>query len=99
MRSPKAHESTTDPEARLYRKGKQQGAQLCHLAHALTENRHGLIVDVELTESDGCAEREADLAMLERSVGGRAPLGADRAYDTRDFVRDLRGLGVTPHVA
>ncbi len=80
------HESTTDPEARLYRKGKQQAARLCYLGHLLTENRHGLVVDVELTQADGYAEREA-------------ALGADRGYDTRDFVWDLRGLGVTPHVA
>ena len=93
------HESTTDPEARLYRKGKQQGAQLCYLGHVLTENRHGLVVDVELTEADGYAERDAALAMLERSVRGPATVGADRAYDTRDFVWDLRGLGVTPHIA
>ncbi len=66
-RSHETHESTTDPEARLYRKGKQQDAQLCYLGHALTENRHGLVVDVELTEADGYAEREAALAMLERS--------------------------------
>ena len=93
------HESTTDPEARLYRKGKQQAARLCYLGHLLTENRHGLVVDVELTEAGGYAEREAALAMLERSVRGPATLGADRGYDTRDFVWDLRGLGVTPHVA
>ncbi len=93
------HESTTDPEARLYRKGKQQAARLCYLGHLLTENRHGLVVDVELTEADGYAEREAALAMLERSVRGPATLGADRGYDTRDFVWDLRALGVTPHVA
>ena len=93
------HESTTDPEARLYRKGKQQEARLCYLGHLLTENRHGLVVDVELTEADGYAERDAALAMLERSVRGPATLGADRAYDTRDFVWDLRALGVTPHVA
>ena len=98
-RSRDTHESTTDPEARLYRKGKQQEAQLCYLGHLLTENRHGLVVDVELTEADGYAEREAALAMLERSVRGPATLGADRAYDTRDFVWGLRGLGVTPHVA
>ncbi len=98
-RSRDTHESTTDPEARLYRKGKQQEARLCYLGHLLTENRHGLVVDVELTEADGYAEREAALAMLERSVRGPATLGADRAYDTRDFVWDLRALGVTPQVA
>ncbi len=80
------HESTTDPEAWLYRKGKQQEARLCYLGHLLTE-------------ADGYAEREAALAMLERSVRGPATLGADRGYDTRDFVWGLRGLGVTPHVA
>ena len=56
-----AHVSTTDPEARLDRMGKQQGAQLCYLGHVLTENRHGLVVDVELTEADGRAEREAEI--------------------------------------
>ena len=66
-RSRETHESTTNPEARLYRKGKQQGAQLCYLGHVLTENRNGLVVDVELTEANGYAEREAALAMLERS--------------------------------
>ncbi len=98
-RSRDTHESTTDPDARLYRKGKQQGAQLCYLGHVLTENRNGLIVDVELTEADGYAEREAALAMLERSVCGPATLGTDRGYDTCDFIWDLRALGVTPHVA
>ena len=67
-RGRETHESTTDPEARLYRKGKQQGAQLCYLGHVLTENRNGLVVDVDLTEANGYAEREAALAMLERSV-------------------------------
>ena len=89
-RSRDTHASTTDPEARLYRKGKQQGAQLCYLGHVLTENRNGLVVDVELTEAGGYAEREAALAMLERSVCGPATLGADRGYDTRDFVWNAR---------
>ncbi len=66
-RSRETHASTTDPEARLYRKGKQQGAQLCYLGHVLGERRHGLVVDVELTQADGDAEREAALTMLERS--------------------------------
>ena len=61
------HESTTDPEARLYCKGPQREARLCYLGHLLRENRHGLVVDVELTEADGYAERDAALAMLERS--------------------------------
>ncbi len=64
----------------------------------LTENRHGLVVDVELTEADGRAERAAALEMLERSVCGPATLGADRAHDTRDFVWKARALGVTPRV-
>ena len=93
------HVSTTGPEARLYGKGKQQGAQLCYLGHVLTENRHGLVVDVELTEADGRAEREAALEMLERSVCGPATEGADRADDTRDFVWTARGWCVTPHMA
>ena len=82
------HVSTTDPEARL-----------CYLDHLLTENRHGLVVAVELTEADVHAGRDAALAMIERSVSGQTTLGADRAYDTRDFVWDLRGLSVTPQVA
>ncbi len=80
------HKSSTDPETRLYRKGPQQEARLCYLGHLLTEDRNGLVVDVESTQADGYAEREAALAMFERSVHGRATLGADRAYDTRDFV-------------
>ncbi len=69
------------------------------MAHLLTENRHGLVVDVELTEATGHGEREAALRMLKRRGGGRATLGADRGYDTRDFVAALRERGVTPHVA
>jgi len=93
------HESSTDLEARLYRKGPQQEARRCYLGHVLSENRHGLVVDVELTEADGYAERDAAVAMLERSVTEPATVGADRAYDPRDFVWDLRALGLTPHVA
>ena len=93
------HVSSTDPEARLYTKGSGQTAKLSYLGHVLTENRHGLVVDVELTEANGRAEREAALHMVERRTAGRATLGADRGYDTRGFVRELRSLGVTPHVA
>ena len=93
------HASRTDAEAQLYRKGPQQAAVLSYLGHALSENRHGLVVDVELTAADGFGERAAALTMLDRSVAGRATLGADRAYDTRDFVAALRARGVTPHVA
>ena len=98
-RSRETHVARTDAEARLYRKGSQQEAKLSYLGHVLSENRHGLVVDVELSEAHGYGEREAALAMLARSVRGRATLGADRAYDTRDFVAAVRAGGVTPHVA
>ena len=74
-------------------------ARLCCLGHVLSENRHGLVVDVELTETAGYAEREAALAMFERSVTGPATVGPNRAYDTLNFLWDLRALGLTPHVA
>ena len=93
------HVSTTDPEARLYKKAPGQVAKLSYLGHVLTENRHGLVVDVELSEANGRAEREAALDMVERRTAGRATLGADRGYDVRGFVETLRSLGVTPHVA
>ncbi|MDE2639981.1 MAG: transposase, partial [Chloroflexota bacterium] len=92
------HVSRTDAEAQLYTKGSGQAAKLSYLGHALSENRHGLVVDVELTEADGYGERDAALTMLARSVRGRATLGADRAYDTRAFVAAVRARGVTPHV-
>jgi transposase len=98
-RSRETHASTTDPEARLFKKG-GQAAKLCYLGHVLTDNRHGLVVDVELTLASGTAERTAALAMLDRRRrDGRSTLGADRGYDTRDFVAGLRERGVTPHVA
>ena len=93
------HASRTDPQAQLYTKGSAQAAKLCYLGHLLTENRNGLIVGVELTEANGFAEREAALRMLDRCVLGPATLGADRGYDTRDFVARCRQRGVTPHVA
>ena len=74
-------------------------AKLSYMGHLLTENRHGLVVDVELSAADGYAEREAAVTMLEHSTSVRATLGADRGYDTRDFVAELRARGVTPHVA
>ena len=98
-RSRETHVSSTDPQAQLYTKGSGQTAKLCYLGHLLTENRHGLVLDVQLTEASGYAEREAALRMLKRRGGGRATLGADKAYDTRDFVAGLRARGVTPHVA
>ncbi len=93
------HVSSTDSEARLYKKADGQASRLGYLGHVLTENRHGLVVDVELTEANGRAEREAALVMVGRSIAGRTTLGADRGYDTRGFVAELRALGVTPHVA
>jgi transposase len=98
-RRAETHVSSTDPEARLYKKAAGQASKLGYLGHVLTENRHGLVVDVELTEANGTAEREAALRMVRRSTGGRATLGADRGYDTRGFVAELRAQGVTPHVA
>ena len=93
------HASTTDPDARLYRKGRGKEAKLCHMGHLLMENRHGLIVDAMLTPATGTAEREAAEAMLGRQPGRhRATLGADKAYDAAGFVAGLRALNVTPHV-
>jgi transposase len=94
------HRSTTDPEARLYRKSGGSEARLGYLGHVLIDNRHGLAVDATLTQAHGRAEREAALAMAGRLEGERRrTLGADKGYDTRDFVEGLRELGVTPHVA
>ena len=98
-RSRDTHRSTTDPEARLFKKGAHQAAKLSYMGHVLTENRHGLVLAVELTAASGTAEREVALLMLDRSTAGAATLGADKGYDTRDFVAQLRSRGVTPHVA
>ena len=94
------HRSTTDPDARLMRKGKGREAKLVFMAHALMDNRHGLVSDFRLTEANGMAERDAALDMLMRIPGSR-PLnvGADRGYDTRAFVAECRELNITPHVA
>jgi IS5 family transposase len=98
-RSRETHASRTDPEAQLATKGSGQTAKLCYMGHVLTENRNGLVVGVALTEADGFAERKAALALLDRCVSGRATLGADRGYDSRDFVAHCRERRVTPHVA
>ena len=99
-RSNETHRSVTDPDARLYRKGDGQPAKLCYLGHILMENRNGLIVDAELTQATGWAERAAAEAMIETTAPmGGVTLGADKAYDTRAHVTHLRRLGVTPHVA
>lgn len=94
------HESTTDPDAKLARKGNNQEAKLCYGAHALMENRNGLLVDLAIAPAQGVTERDAALAMLASSVtGARATCGGDKGYDTTNFVDGCRRLGVTPHVA
>jgi transposase len=94
------HASTTDPEARLYKKAAGQEAKLCFLGHVLMENRHGLVVNTRLTLATGTAEREAALALVrERPGRQRVTVGGDKNYDTQAFVQDLRALQVTPHVA
>ncbi|PBB29564.1 IS5 family transposase [Mesorhizobium sp. WSM3868] len=99
-RSNDTHQSTSDPQARLYKKGDGQPAKLCYLGHALMENRHGLAVDGSITQATGTAEREAALAMLDRRPSRRRiTLGADKAYDVIQFVKDLRERKVTPHIA
>jgi transposase len=99
-RSNETHASTTDPDARLYRKAAGRESRLCFMGHVLMENRSGLAVDAVLTHATGTAEREAALAMLDRrGRKGRATLGADKAYDVGSFVAALRARRVTPHIA
>lgn len=101
-RTNETHESKTDPDAKLYRKSSGSEARLSYLGHTLVENRSGLIVGTYLTQADGYAERDAALLMIERKrrkTRKRISLGADKAYDTKDFVAALRAFNVTPHVA
>lgn len=101
-RSNATHASTTDPDARLFRKSRGTGALLCFMGHTLMENRNGLVVQAELTHADGHAERRAALDMIHRHSPGstrRLTLGADKGYDSADFVAELRKACVTPHVA
>ena len=96
------HASVTDPDARLYRKAKGRPAQLCYMGHALMENRNGFAVEAHLTHADGTAERRAAIDMLNAHDPGstrRITLGADKGYDTAEFVADLRTMCVTPHIA
>ena len=94
------HRSTTDPEARLFKKSKGSEARLGYLGHVLMENRNGLLVQTLVTPATGTAERDAALLLAEKIPGiRRVTLGADKAYDTRDLVRELRRMNVTPHVA
>jgi transposase len=100
-RSNDTHASTTDPDARLYRKGKGKETKLCFIGHGLMENRHGLLVDACLTLAGGHAERVAALHMIEPRADRPTAitLGADKAYDAEDFVNELRSMNATPHVA
>src|SRR5258708_4393824 len=95
------HESTTDPDAKLMRKGDGKEAKLSYSAHALMENRNGLVVDLQVDIADGRAERRNALEMLDLNLPGkrRITLGADKAYDTQDFVAGCRERNVTPHIA
>jgi transposase len=100
-RSNETHESKTDPDAKLYRKSSGSEARLSYLGHTLVENRSGLIVGTYLTEADGHAERDAALLMAyekRKRTSKRITLGADKAYDTQDFVKALREMNITPHV-
>lgn len=99
-RSNDTHRSTTDPDCRLARKSGGHEAKLAYSGNVFIENRNGLVVVTELLQANGTAERDAALLMAERLDGdGRITLGADRGYDTRDFVGELRGMNITPHVA
>jgi transposase len=99
-RSNETHESKTDPEARLARKGAGKESKLSYSGNLLVENRNGLIVDAEVFQANGTAERDAALIMLEQ-IAGTQPLtvGGDKGFDTRDFVKECRHMRVTPHVA
>src|ERR1700674_2280776 len=99
-RSNETHQSTTDPDARLYKKSKGSEAKMGYLGHARMENRHGLLVDTMVTFADGTAERDAALLMASQISGMKqVTLGGDKNYDTQELVRDLREMKVTPHVA
>ncbi|MEO8005421.1 MAG: IS5 family transposase, partial [Betaproteobacteria bacterium] len=100
-RSNDTHASTTDPDARNYRKSHNTAAILCYQGHALMENRNGLVISAVVSHADGFGERNAALAMLDAisSTNRRRSVGADKAYDTTDFVAACRERNVTPHVA
>src|SRR5262249_38242677 len=99
-RSHDPHESTTDPDARLARKSGGHEAKLAYCGNSRIENRHGLVVDTELLQCNGTAERDAAMRMAERLDGTeRVTLAGDKGDDTQDFVQEMRGMNVTPHVA
>ena len=94
------HASSTDPEAKLYKKSPGATAKLCYMGHAVSENRHGLVVEVKVSEANGTAERSSAVEMIQ-TIADEAPctVAADKAYDTRGFVAQLREINATPHVA
>jgi transposase len=99
-RSNETHESTTDPDARLARKSGGHEAKLAYCGNVMIENRHGLVVDAELLQCNGTVERDAAMLMAERLEGTqRVTVAGDKGYDTKDFVQEMRGMNVTPHVA
>ena len=101
-RSNETHQSTTDPQSRLYRKSKGKEAKLCYMGHVTMENRHGLAVSVRLTQATGTAERESSVEMLcevRQKSGKRITAAEDKGYDTAEHVKELRKAGITPHVA
>jgi hypothetical protein len=98
-RSNDTHGSTTDDDARLYRKGSGQASQLCFMGHTIMENRNGLAVDGVITQSSGIAEFAAALSMASDLPSGHRTMGGDKGYDSKDFVMELRELGITPHLA
>ena len=98
-RSNETHASTTDADARRYKKAEGQASKLCHMGHVMIENRHCLVVDTRTTLASGTAEREAAVAMIAARPGQhRITVGSDKAYDSRDFVADMRSLAATPHI-
>jgi len=99
-RSNETHESKTDPDARLARKSSSHESQLAYCGNIMIENRNGLVVDTELRQCSGTAERDAAMLMAERVEGTeQITLAADKGYDTKEFVKEMRGINVTPHVA
>ena len=99
-RTNQTHQSTTDPQARLYKKAKGKESKLCYLGHVMMENRNGLAVNARITKASGTAEREAAADMMSELPGKkRLTVGADKAYDTKEFVKQARSMSVTPHVA
>src|SRR4051794_25406067 len=93
------HSSTTDPDARLFRKGAGKEAKLCHMGHVMMENRNALIVDAQLTEANGTAERATALDMIDENAGSGSTVGGDKNYDTANFIAGCRARGCTPHVS